>query len=182
MLWIAETLKRKYDNRVHVLQSDLRDNSWAKGFTIPFDAIVSATALHWLNMNQLGALYRQINQLLCPGGVFLNADHVGSDSTKIQSYWEKCRDLKREDENDNPGNDWDSFWTDYTKALGVDVHNIRDRLFENRESGPEEGLPLSWHLDKLSEAGFPVVECFWRCDCDAIYGGVKEPNHTEQTH
>ncbi len=180
MLWIAETMKRKYDNRIHILQHDLRDTSWRKNFSFTFDAVVSATALHWLNGDQLNTLYQQISQLLRPSGIFLNADHVGSDSLIIQSYWDRCRDMKRSDESLSPENDWDSFWTDYTKALGVDVNKIRDPLFKNRESGPEEGLPLSWHFDKLREANFTVVDCFWRCDGDAIYGGLKELYQTEQ--
>lgn len=182
MLWMTETIKRKYNNRVHILEHDLRDSSWIVDISFPFDAVVSATALHWLNKDQLCSLYQQINQLLCPGGIFLNADHAGSDSLKIQSYWDRCRDMERSNDSISPGSDWDSFWNDYTKALGVDVNKIRNPLFENRESGPEEGLPLFWHLNKLREADFPVVECFWRCAGDAIYGGLKELHQTDQTH
>ena len=40
-------------------------------------------------------------------------------------------------------------------------------------AGVEEGLPLAWHFDKLTESGFSSVDCFWRCDCDAIYGGIS---------
>lgn len=173
MLWIAERLKNNYRSRVRIHRNDLRDSNWVEDFPLAFDAIVSVTALHWLNENQLGQLYRQTSYLLNNGGIFLNADHVGSDSPKIQRYWEHHRDMMRSDENNHPGNDWDSFWVDYTKALGVDVDKIRSPLFENRESGPEEGLPLSWHLDRLREANFAIVDCYWRCDGDAIYGGIK---------
>ncbi len=182
MLWLAETMKRKYGERVHIRQHDLRDSSCVVNLSFSFDAIVSATALHWLNQDQLVALYRQIYQKLNPGGVFLNADHVGSGSSKIQNYWEKHRDMMRGDDSSNPGGDWDSFWAGYAKALGVDVSKIRDPLFENRETGPEEGLPLSWHLNKLHEVSFAVIDCFWRCDSDAIYGGLKNLNQTGQTH
>ena len=176
ILWIAEVFKKKYDNRIHIFQGDLGESSWTSNFPTPFDAIVSATALHWLDKVQLSQLYKQVNILLSSEGIFLNADHVGSKSSKIQYFWESNRDLIRSEQTIIPGSDWDSFWTDYTKTLGVDVSKIRSPLFKDREIGSEEGLPLSWHLDKLREAGFPIVECFFRCDCDAIYGGLKEFN------
>ncbi len=173
LLWIAEVLKKKYEKRIHIFQGDLCESSWTSNFSNPFDAVVSATALHWLDEGQLSKLYKQINFLLSSEGIFLNADHVGSESSKIRYFWESNRDLIQSEQTIAPGSDWDSFWTDYTKTLGVDISKIRSPLFTDRETGPEEGLPLSWHLDKLREAGFPIVECFFRFDCDAIYGGLK---------
>ncbi|WP_366521110.1 class I SAM-dependent methyltransferase [Lapillicoccus sp.] len=41
-----------------------------------FDAVLSSTALHWLPAEALSGLYRDLAQLLRPGGVFLNADHL----------------------------------------------------------------------------------------------------------
>jgi hypothetical protein len=35
-------------------------------------------------------------------------------------------------------------------------------------------LPLWWRLDALREAGFEGADCFWRLDCDAIYGGIRK--------
>ena len=37
---------------------------------------MSSTALHWLPAEALSRLYRDLAQLLPPGGVFLNADHL----------------------------------------------------------------------------------------------------------
>jgi hypothetical protein len=69
--------------------------------------------------------------------------------------------------------DWDSFWTAYTAALGLDAAEADARVLGGWDGGVEEGLPLAWHLDALREAGFGAVDCFWRCDCDAIYGGFR---------
>jgi hypothetical protein len=40
--------------------------------------------------------------------------------------------------------------------------------------GSEQGLPLKWHFEQLKTAGFEAVDCFWRLDCDAIYGGIRK--------
>jgi hypothetical protein len=34
------------------------------------------------------------------------------------------------------------------------------------------GAPDVVDLKQLREAGITSVDCFWRSDCDAIYGGV----------
>jgi hypothetical protein len=55
----------------------------------------------------------------------------------------------------------------------MDAQRIDERLLGDWEGGIEDGLPLAWHLDALRASGFRSVDCFWRCDCDAIYGGIK---------
>jgi len=141
------------------------------------DAVVSATALHWLTAGELRAVYRRIAQLLRPGGVFVNADHVGSDDARIQAGWTRHRQAMRDQEASTYGagqvDDWDSFWAAYGRALGQDVATLHERMLGGWEGGIEDGLPLAWQLDALRACGFRSVDCFWRCDCDAIYGGIR---------
>jgi len=139
----------------------------------PLDAVVSATALHWLNAAQLSGVYRQIGPLMRPGAIFLNADHAGSDCPGIQRAWELQRDLALSRQGGAQGDHWDAFWREYSQALGLDLDPIRRRVAADWEDGVEDGLPLAWHLDRLRESGFASVDCFWRSDCDAIYGGVR---------
>ena len=68
---------------------------------------------------------------------------------------------------------WPSFWEDYLGELGGEAKKRWDELQASRQ-GVEGGMPLDWHFDRLKEAGFRDVECFYRFYCDAIYGGVKE--------
>jgi hypothetical protein len=136
-----------------------------------FHAVVSATALHWLSPDQLSALYTQIAGLLHPGGIFLNADHVGSEHPLIQPSWEAHREEMRARQPYTDADDWDGFWCDYLDALGDDARQARQRLLGPWE-GVEQGKPLAWHFHQLCQTGFTNVDCFWRCDCDAIYGGV----------
>jgi hypothetical protein len=120
----------------------------------------------------LSRFYSQLAQILRPGGIFLNADHVGSADSSIQTAWEQSRQGVLRDEADGGADDWDGFWDAYGQALNVDIKQVRKGLTEPWE-GSEEGLPLMWHFEKLKTAGFEAVDCFWRLDCDAIYGGVR---------
>jgi SAM-dependent methyltransferase len=198
-LLLARVRLARHGQRAHVALADLRSPTWrigirANGLPNQVDAVISATALHWLKPGPLATLYRQIAALLRPGGVFLNADHVGSDWPPLQAGWERHRTEMRaargeggtaaneRSVNTEPGSPepWDAFWASYLSALDADATGPRSteaaaRVLGGWDGGVEEGLPLAWHLDALREAGFGAVDCFWRCDCDAIYGGIRTP-------
>jgi SAM-dependent methyltransferase len=174
MLWLARARLERFGRRAHTELMDLRETSWVSAVPAPVDAVVSATALHWFSPAQLAGVYHQVAQILKPAGIFLNADHVGSDLPEIQREWERHRAEMREQEGRSHSDDWDGFWAAYSRALGLDINEIHQRVIGGWEDGVEEGLPLAWHLDKLREKNFVHVDCFWRCDCDAVYGGIRK--------
>jgi len=174
LLALAEKRLKEFGNRVHLVQTDLRDESWLKLVPGPMDAAVSATALHWLSPQQLTRLYNQLARIMRAGSIFLNADHVRSSSEGIQRAWQQHREQMLEQEGHCDADDWEGFWDEYGQALKIDIKKFRRKLTEPWE-GAEEGLPLEWHFEKLKASGFEAVDCFWRCDCDAIYGGVRRP-------
>ena len=173
LLPLAKARSASYSDRVHFLQADLRTEAWLKLVPQSIDAVVSVTALHWLSQSQIEVLYSQIAKVLKPGGIFLNADHVGSDSPLIQSSWEKHREECRKSSAREGAEDWNAFWKAYLDALGPEAGQQREAALGKWE-GIEEGLPLTWHLAQLRRYGLSHVDCFWRNDCDAIYGGLKE--------
>ncbi len=171
LLALAQNRLAKFGKRAKFVQSDLRKKCWTDIFDEPFDAIVSATALHWFSPAQLSRLYRQFAQILKPGGIFLNADHAGSDCSQIQKEWEIQSAKKKYKK--KTVDDWDGFWRAYGKALKINIGKFRKQLM-GKWVGTENGLPLQWHFEKLKEAGFGAIDCFWRLDYDAIYGGIRK--------
>ena len=159
-----------YGDRVRFVEADLRLSTWPDALPGSCQAAVSVTALHWLSQEQLGRLYGQLAKVLTPGGVFLNADHVGSSCPDIQQAWEGRRQQMTASACAQ-GEDWASFWAAYLKELGDQAKSCREQALGPWE-GIEEGLPLAWHMDALRSVGFACVDCFWRCDGDAIYGGL----------
>jgi SAM-dependent methyltransferase len=173
VLLLARERLGGYGARAQVLLADLRADGWNGALSGAVDAVVSATALHWLTADELQAVYRQVAQLLCPGGVFLNADHVGSDDERIQVGRSRHRQVMRDGEGTGDADDWDGFWEAYNQALGPEVAALSQSSTDDWEGGVEDGLPLAWQLDTLRACGFRSVDCFWRCDNDAIYGGIR---------
>jgi SAM-dependent methyltransferase len=172
LLPLAQNRLTKFGDRVNLLLEDLRQDEWLKYLPEPVDAVVSATALHWFKPNELADLYGKIAKILRVGGILLNADHVGSENKHIQQAWEKHREKMLNHQKNAGVEDWEVFWAEYMAALGLETREIHQRVLNNWEGGVEEGMPLNWHFDKLKAAGFTNIDCFWRCDCDAIYGGI----------
>ena len=170
LLALAEKRLAGFDGRAKLIKTDLRKQNWLKSVPASFDAIVSATALHWFSRSQLARLYKQFGRILRSGGIFLNADHACSTSGGVQKRWQMHRDLLVSRRRINT-DDWDGFWKAYGRALKINVKNYRRKLM-GPWVGSEQGLPLEWHFEQLKAVGFESVDCFWRLDCDAIYGGI----------
>lgn len=79
------TIARGYsagDDRVAFVTADLTDPRWPDRLPYDsYDAVLTATALHWLRTDALRTLYGQLAGLVRPGGVFLNADHMPRPAT-----------------------------------------------------------------------------------------------------
>ncbi len=177
LLLLARARLAPFGARAKLVSADLREPFWSESLPAPFDAVVSAAALHWLAPEQLALLYKQLARLVRPGGIFMNADHVGSDYPPIQNAWEKHREEMRAHEASAAADDWDGFWQAYAQAyaqaLGESASEIRRRMETSFAKGNDQGLPLAWHVHALKEAGFRYVDCFWRSDGDAVYGGIR---------
>ncbi|MBO0517854.1 class I SAM-dependent methyltransferase, partial [Streptomyces beijiangensis] len=62
------------DERVSFVTADLKDPDWPAELPHDsYDAVLTATALHWLHSEPLADLYGQVARLVRPGGVFMNA-------------------------------------------------------------------------------------------------------------
>jgi SAM-dependent methyltransferase len=72
------------DERVTLQQHNLDEPLRGDG---PFDAIVSSFAIHHVSDQRKHALYREVAQLLAPGGVFCNLDLVASPTQALHDKW-----------------------------------------------------------------------------------------------
>jgi len=68
------------DGRIELIKHDLAEPLPALG---SFDAVVSSFAIHHLEHERKRALYGEVFDLLEPGGVFANFEHVASASHRL---------------------------------------------------------------------------------------------------
>lgn len=69
--------------RLRRVQADLEIPDWRTvlGKQTRVDAVLSSAALHWLRPDSLARLYQDLSQMLHPGGILLNADHMAFGET-----------------------------------------------------------------------------------------------------
>jgi tRNA (cmo5U34)-methyltransferase len=135
----------RFGTRCTAIHADLRDPLPVG----PWDAVVSALAIHHLEHPDKRALFARIRQQLGPSGLFVNAEQILGPSERLQT-----RNMDR--------------WEAAARALGSDDDeiaraHIRFRL--DRSATVED--QLRW----LFDAGFTDADCIWKHDRFAVIVG-----------
>jgi SAM-dependent methyltransferase len=159
--------------------ADLRVPGWSAALGVdPVDAAVSTTALHWLSVAQLTALYAELAGLLRPGGLLLNGDHLEEDESGSPVLARLGRELAELAEPGQPppggGESWDEWW----RAVAADpalagLAAERDRL--HLESGHHESpsMLFATHVAALRAAGFTEIGTLWQRGSNRLLCAVK---------
>lgn len=163
-----------FGDRVTILRADLATPSWAAGLPA-FDAVLTATALHWIQGERLSVLYREIHAVLRDGGVFVNADHANDDGLPTLSN--ALRDRGRERRNAlyarGEAVDWERWWIEAAADPALaDLVAERNAHF-GAAHAEDFSPPVSWHLDALRAAGYREVGLVWRGLTDAGIAAVR---------
>lgn len=119
----------------------------------PFDAVVSALAIHHLEHAEQRRLFAAVHRRLHPGGVFVNAEQVTAPTSELAALYEQR-------------------WAEDCRALGAgdeELDQARERMLHDRCA--DVGSLLRW----IGEAGFPDVDCVYKSWRFAVLVGVKEP-------
>jgi SAM-dependent methyltransferase len=164
------------DDRTAIVTTDLRAPSWTEGLPHDdYDAVLAATALHWLDGDRLAALYGEVGRLLRPGGVLINADHMPDEGLPGLSKTLRDRARERRDARYAAGaaTSWPAWWElvsrDETLAP---AYAERKKIFPSTAHN-DWVPPATWHQAALRDAGFAEVGLAWRGGTDAAVVGVR---------
>jgi tRNA (cmo5U34)-methyltransferase len=138
--------------------ADLSDPSWS--VALPggrYDAVVSALCIHHLPDECKHKLYAQAHELLEPGGMFLNWEHVAAEGIGdgMLEEWMLDRLVAAERAHPNPRPD-DEVVREYCEAADEDIL-------------ADVEVQCQW----LRQIGFEAVDVFFKIPEMAIFGGVK---------
>ncbi|MFK3981188.1 class I SAM-dependent methyltransferase [Micromonospora sp. NPDC050397] len=117
----------------------------------PYDAVVSALAVHHLDDDGKRGLYRRIFEVLRPGGVFVNAEQVAGPTPELDRLYERV-------------------WLAQITALGSDRREIeaaRERMSYDRPA------PVGAQCDWLTQVGFVDVDCLFKSWRFAVFAGHR---------
>ncbi|HEX5690150.1 MAG TPA: methyltransferase domain-containing protein [Roseiflexaceae bacterium] len=120
-------------------------------FRGPFDAIVSALAIHHLDDAGKRALFAHSYRALRPGGIFINVEQVLGATPAIERRYQQL-------------------WLRDVRERGVgaaDLAAALERMAQDRCS------PLADQMRWLAESGFQEVNCWYKNGRFAVYAGSK---------
>jgi tRNA (cmo5U34)-methyltransferase len=159
MLAAARERLAPNEGRWEIVEADLADSAWRVRLPgdEPFDAVVSRLAIHHLPNERKRSLYTESFELLGPGGIFLNWEHVETaglaDGLFDEFFRERLLQAERERENPRPD---EEVLRSYDDATDDDI------LCE-----PE--TQCGW----LRAIGFENVDVYFKLPGLAIFGGSK---------
>ena len=117
----------------------------------PWDAVVSALAIHHFEDAGKCALFGRIHERLAPGGVFVNAEHVAGPTPRLDAHYAawhraRCAELGTTE----------AEWAAAEARMGFDhLATVEDQL--------------AW----LRDAGFDEVDCLFKHHVFAVIVALK---------
>ena len=160
---------------LELLDTDLRAPQWTDALPVPkVDAVVSTTALHWLQLGELAKLYADLAGVIRPDGVFVNGDYmpVESDHEVLGRLGDQLRVLHTRRAGTVEREDWAAWWAaaNIAPELSELVAERGQRPLEHNQDG-EVGFHEQAGL--LRELGFAEVGPVWQFGTDRILVGVR---------
>ena len=148
--------------RTSVFKADFSTPQWTdvvKSYR-PFDVVVSGFAIHHQPDERKKALYSEIFDLLASRGIFLNLDHVTSNTAAT-------------------GKLFDEFFVDHLHEFHArsDPAASRQKIADTYYMRPDKKenilAPVEDQCRWLRELGFKDVDCFFKIFELALFGGRK---------
>lgn len=150
-----------FSDRVNLVQGDLSKPNWKASFERnSIDVIVSGFTIHHLIDGRKQELYREIHDVLAPGGIFLNLEYVASRDPKVEGIFD--------------GAFCDSMYDYYrgTKSREECARAVRYDLEVDDEANLV--VPVEIQCDWLRQIGYNYIDCYFKFLIIALFGGVKK--------
>jgi SAM-dependent methyltransferase len=162
------------------VSADLRHSGWSGRLDLerPADAAVSTTALHWLSPDALTGLYAELAQVLRPGGLLLNGDHLRVDESSSPVLAKLSTALlEREDKRrfpDGHAESWQGWWDEVATdpALASEIAE-REAWRDHADHHGWASRLLATHVDALRAAGFSEAGTLWQRGENCLLCGVR---------
>ncbi len=162
MIQAVEQKCQRLENQVEFILADLGQKSWINSVqnSEPFDVIVSGFSIHHQPDVRKQEIYQEIYNLLTPGGIFLNLEHVQSFSNFGESVFNELF--------------IDSLWN-YHQQQNLD--KSRSEIAQQYYNRPDKAANILASVETqcqgLREIGFQDVDCFMKLLEIALFGGIK---------
>jgi SAM-dependent methyltransferase len=164
------------DDRVRIVHADLRDPAWVDAVVEPqVDAVLTATALHWLPEGAVRRVYRDLAGLVRAGGVVAHAEemplvelpHLDGGLAEVE------REPRTRGQADGQAG-WNAWWEQAARDPALRFATAQRReVFGSNYPTEEFSPPADWHIVALSEAGFVEAGVVWRSGTGAVVAAIR---------
>ena len=164
------------DDRVRIVHADLRDPAWMDAVPEPkVDAVLTATALHWLPEDAVHRVYRDLARLVRPSGVVAHAEQM--PLVELPRLGAGLAEVEREHRTRVQADGrahWDAWWEEAARDPALRFATTqRWEVFGSNYPTEEFSPPADWHIAALSEAGFAEAGVVWRSGTGAVVAAVR---------
>lgn len=158
---IGKARERLNGRGVYFARADFNDPEWTEMLPVKaFDAVVSGFAIHHSEDTQKRRLYTEIYELLAPGGVFVNIEHVASPGALGEELFERAYA--------------ESVWRFRTgRGEDVTLDAACEELRTRSDRAANRLAPMETQLGWLREIGFADVDCPWKHFELAVLAGYR---------
>jgi tRNA (cmo5U34)-methyltransferase len=146
---------------VDCVEGNFDREDWRDLLPVPaFDAVVSAFAIHHSEDDRKQALYREIYEMLRPGGVFVNIEHVASAAPLGEVLFERA---------------YAETLAAFRRSRGLDAatEDVYEELRVRPDKAANRLTPVETQLTWLREIGFHDVDCYWKHYELAVLAGYR---------
>jgi tRNA (cmo5U34)-methyltransferase len=151
MIRLGRERMSPFAGRIEFVRAALDAPDWKERAGGPFDAIISARALHHLTHEQRRRLFREAYDLILPDGCLINADNFRHVSDPLRASYRRAR----------------------LRWMGSDEPATQQRSGEKLSHGAHYNGSMEEELSWLKEAGFRDVDVFWKFTNYGVYGGFR---------
>jgi SAM-dependent methyltransferase len=151
-----------HEHRSQLVPADLGDDRWTNAVNAsqPFDLVLSGFCIHHQPDDRKRRIYSQVFEILKPGGLFLNLEHVASASSWAHSLSE---DLMI-----------DSLYAhQHRLGKGMSREAVADEWVRRADKQANILTGVDVQCAWLRELGFADVDCFFKVLELALFGGLK---------
>lgn len=166
LLTMGQAVLGDMGGRLRWVDADLMTPEWVNKLgESQLDAVLTTTALHWLAPEYLTRVYRELGELLHPGGVFLNGDNLqfGPQLPSFQKVAQTMKERTRIDSFERRGQeDWDTWWKSLQAEPSLkELLAERERRFAWKATGWHAPI-FDLHVAALRDGGFREVGVIWQ--------------------
>lgn len=157
--------------RVRFIEADFGNPDWCDAVEpAAFHAVVSGFAIHHLEDDQKQTVYARAFDLLKPGGVFVNIEHVASAGPVGERLFEEtfARHL-----------------TNFLRTRGGRPDATFEQVLAEGRAAPDRAAnclsPVETQLGWLRDIGFVEVDCYWKWYELAVLAGFRPAENSRSS-